>query len=84
MLRSAMALLALIGLFSAPAFSLEKFTTEAEAAGYCQGDVVLWLDLRTKTWYYKGQRLYGNTKQGAYVCQKEAEAAGARAMRSGD
>jgi hypothetical protein len=29
-------------------------------------------------WHYKGQRWYGATKHGAYVCEKEAAAGGAR------
>ena len=31
----------------------------------------------------KGERWYGNTRQGAYVCQQEADAAGDRETRNG-
>jgi hypothetical protein len=68
----------------APAFGLEQFPTEAAAQQHCPNDVVVWLNLPTMIWHYKGQRWYGNTKQGAYVCQREAAASGARATRNGE
>jgi hypothetical protein len=34
-------------------------------------------------WHYRGQRWYANTKHGAFACEKEAGAAGARGTRNG-
>jgi hypothetical protein len=67
-----------------PAFGLETFTSEAQAQQHCPTDTVVWLNLPTMIWHYKGQRWYGNTKHGAYVCEKEAAASGARATRNGE
>jgi hypothetical protein len=78
------ALIALVCLYSGVAAALEQFTTEAEAQMHCPKDTVVWLNLPTKIWHYKGERWYGNTKHGAYVCQKEAAAEGARATRNGE
>lgn len=68
-----------------PAFalSLTTFTTETEAQQHCPRDVVVWLNLPTMIWHYKGQRWYANTKRGAFACEKEAGAAGARGTRNG-
>ncbi|MFZ1906989.1 MAG: hypothetical protein WAU56_16520 [Steroidobacteraceae bacterium] len=69
---------------SLPAFALEQFQTEAEAQQHCPKETVVWLNLPTMIWHYKGQRWYGNTKHGAYVCEKEAATSGARATHNGE
>jgi hypothetical protein len=74
----------LIGLTLAfPAFALEKFTSEALARQHCPADTVVWLNLPTMIWHYKGERWYGRTKDGAFVCEKEAAASGARSTHNG-
>jgi hypothetical protein len=65
------------------AFSLATFTTETEAQQHCPKDVVVWLNIPTMIWHYKGQRWYANTIHGAYACEKEAGPAGARPTRNG-
>ncbi len=58
---------------------LQTFSTEQLAKQHCPTDTVVWLNLPTGIYHYKGQHWYGNTKSGAYVCQKEADKAGDRA-----
>jgi hypothetical protein len=60
---------------------LQTFNTEQLAKQHCPTDTVVWLNLKSGIYHYKGQRWYGNTKSGAYVCQKEADQAGDRATR---
>jgi hypothetical protein len=60
---------------------LQLFNTEQSAKLHCPTDTVVWLNLPTGIYHYKGQHWYGNTKSGAYVCQKEADQAGDRATR---
>ena len=60
---------------------LQTFNTEQLAKQHCPTDTVVWLNLPTDIYHYKGQHWYGNTKSGAYVCQKEADQAGDRATR---
>ena len=60
---------------------LQSFSTEQSAKQHCPTDTVVWLNLPTGIYHYKGQHWYGNTKSGAYVCQKEADKAGDRATR---
>jgi hypothetical protein len=45
---------------------------------HCKSAVV-WLDVPSGIYYYKGDRRYGHTKDGAYACKKAAMAAGNRA-----
>jgi hypothetical protein len=66
-----------------PAFALETFTDEAKAQQHCPLDTVVWLNLPTMIWHYKGQRWYARTQHGAFACEKEAGAAGARGTRNG-
>jgi hypothetical protein len=66
-----------------PAVALETFTDEAKAQQHCPKDIVVWLNLPTMIWHYKGQRWYANTIHGAFACEKEAEAGGARGTRNG-
>jgi hypothetical protein len=66
-----------------PAFGLETFTDEAKAQQHCPKDVVVWLNLPTMIWHYKGQRWYARTQHGAFACEKEAAASGARGTKNG-
>jgi hypothetical protein len=66
-----------------PAFGLETFTDEAKAQQHCPKDVVVWLNIPTMIWHYKGQRWYARTIHGEFACEKEAGAAGARGTRNG-
>ena len=54
----------------------ERFTPLEQ---HCSGDLAVWLDLLSRTYYYRGQQRYGATKSGAYVCRNEAKGAGMRA-----
>jgi hypothetical protein len=49
-----------------------RFQSEQDAQKHCPADTVVWLNLNSKVIHYKGQRWYGRTKTGAYVCKKEA------------
>ena len=52
----------------------DQFTTEAAARAHCPGDTVVWATLsRTKAYHLSGDRYYGKTRRGAYMCQKDAD-----------
>lgn len=63
--------------------SIAMFATEAAAQAHCPRDTVVWLNTRSGIWHEKGMRWYGRTKEGAFVCRKEAAAAGYRDTRNG-
>jgi hypothetical protein len=82
-MRRLILLLVLLVSLVAPAFALDMFPTESEAQKHCPADVVVWLNFPTGVYHFKGQRWYGTTKSGAYVCKKEADKEGDRATRNG-
>jgi hypothetical protein len=53
-----------------------EFTTEAEAKGRCPTDTIVWVNTKSHKYHYAGHRSYGTTKQGAYMCEADANAAG--------
>jgi hypothetical protein len=61
-----------------------QFASEAEAKGRCLGGNVVWVNTKGKshTYHYSGSRWYGTTKQGAYMCEADAGAAGYHASKS--
>ena len=68
---------------AAATHGLPMFDSESAAQAHCPTDVVVWLNTKTGIWHEKGMRWYGRTRQGAYVCRKEAAAAGYRDTRNG-
>lgn len=62
---------------------LPMFATEDGAQKHCPNDTVVWLNIPTGIYHLKGERWYGRTKHGAYVCKKEADAAGERETENG-
>jgi len=63
--------------------TLQLFSSEAAAQAHCPNDSVPWLNTKTGIYHERGMRWYGRTKSGAYVCRKEADAAGDRDTRNG-
>ncbi len=59
-----------------------QFSTEAEARYRCPADKVVWVNTKSRIYHYQGTHNYGHTKEGAYMCEADAKAAGDRAARS--
>ena len=51
------ALWPLLSLAASPTAPPPNFPTEKEAQEHCAGDLVVWLDLPSKVYYYRGQRV---------------------------
>jgi hypothetical protein len=63
--------------------NIPMFDAEQAAQKHCPSDIVVWLNTNSGIYHLKGERWYGNTRYGAYVCKKEADAAGYRETRNG-
>ena len=50
----------------------DQYATEVQAAEHCRRDVVVWLNTATGVYHYAGTHWYGNTKSGAYMCEKDS------------
>jgi hypothetical protein len=61
-----------------------QFASEQEAKARCPSDTVVWVNTKGKshTYHYSGTRWYGTTKQGAYMCEADASAAGYHASKA--
>jgi hypothetical protein len=66
-----------------PTAPLASFPSEPQAQQHLPTDMVVWLNLQTGIYHLKGQRWYGLTKSGAYVCRTEANKAGTRGSLNG-
>jgi len=74
---------AVVATASQSAAGLQLFAADAAAQAHCPKDQVVWLNTKSGIYHEKGMRWYGKTKHGAYVCRKEADAAGDRDTRNG-
>jgi hypothetical protein len=62
-----------------PSAPSTRFKTEAAAKAHCPDDTVVWATLtRARLYHLSGDRYYGKSRRGAYMCQKDADAAGMR------
>jgi len=59
-----------------------EFSTEAQAKARCPSDTVVWVNLKSKIYHFSGTRFYGNTENGAYMCERDTAAAGMRAAKN--
>jgi hypothetical protein len=59
-----------------------QFTMEALAKAHCPTDTVVWANLKSKVYHFSGHKDFGNTKEGAYMCEKDATGQGVRAAKN--
>lgn len=60
---------------------LRQFESERAARSHCPSGTIVRLNTKSGVYHAKGMRSYGYTKQGAYVCNTEADNAGDRDTR---
>ncbi len=55
----------------------DQFSAEPAAKSHCPGDTVVWVNLGgSKAYHMSGNKYYGKTKHGAFMCRKEADQSG--------
>lgn len=62
--------------------SAAEYGSEMEAKAHCPGETVVWANTRSKIYHFAGSRSYGNTKNGAYMCEKDTAPGGFRSARN--
>ena len=55
----------------------------APAASTCPADTVVWVNTRSGVYHMPGMTWFGRTKEGTYMCRKDADRAGHRPTRNG-
>ena len=66
---------------TAPA-GANQYGNEAQAKARCPSDTVVWVNEKSKVYHFSGHKDYGNTKDGTYMCERDAMAAGDRAAKN--
>jgi len=75
-------LLCLLGLAATPALAQTK--THAPPAGMsCPGDKLVWVNTRSGVYHFQGERYFGSTKNGKFMCEREADKEGDRPTHNG-
>ncbi len=59
-----------------------QYAAESQAKSHCPRGLVVWANLDSKIYHFSGHNDYGHTKQGAYMCETDAEAQGMRAAKN--
>jgi hypothetical protein len=59
-----------------------QYPLEASAKAHCPTDAVVWVNLKSKIYHFSGHKDYGTTKDGAYMCEKDASGQGIRAAKN--
>jgi hypothetical protein len=49
----------------------------------CPGDKVVWVNTKSGIYHSNGERWFGNTQQGKYMCEHAADAEGDRPTHNG-
>jgi len=61
----------------AAARELREFDSESAAQKHCPKDIVVWSNIKGGgIFHVKGSKLYGKTRDGGFLCRREAEGAG--------
>jgi hypothetical protein len=59
-----------------------QFSSQALAKAHCASDTVVWANLGSRIYHFSGHRDFGSTKEGAYMCEKDALGQGIRAAKN--
>jgi hypothetical protein len=59
-----------------------QFSSEAQAKARCPTDTVVWVNLNSGVYHFPGRKTYGQTKKGAYMCERDTAAAGFHAAKN--
>jgi hypothetical protein len=83
-MRKISALALFLGLSCASTFVLAQTPVQKPPAGMtCAGDKLVWVNTRSHVYHFQGERYFGSTKQGKFMCAHDADREGDRPTRSG-
>jgi hypothetical protein len=67
-----------------PLLALAQTQSHSPPAGMtCPGDKLVWVNTRSGVYHFQGERYYGSTKEGKFICERAADKEGDRPTRNG-
>ncbi len=49
----------------------------------CPGDKMVWVNTRSGIYHFRGERYFGSTRYGEFMCERQADRKGDRPTRNG-
>ncbi len=49
----------------------------------CPGDKMVWVNTRSHIYHFQGERYFGSTQEGKFMCEHDADKEGDRPTRNG-
>jgi hypothetical protein len=49
----------------------------------CPGDKLVWVNTHSHVYHFKGERYFGSTKEGKFICERDADKEGDRPTHNG-
>jgi hypothetical protein len=49
----------------------------------CPGDKIVWVNTRSHIYHFQGERYFGSTKEGKFICEHDADKEGNRPTHNG-
>jgi hypothetical protein len=76
-------IIALFGL-AFPSLTFAQTPSHTPPAGMtCPGDKLVWVNTRSHVYHFQGERYFGSTKDGKFMCERTAGKEGDRPTRNG-
>ncbi len=72
-----------VGLLSGAGSSAQTPTHVPPPSLTCPADRVVWVNTRSGVYHFRGERYFGSTQQGKFICEKDALREGDRPTRNG-
>jgi hypothetical protein len=76
-------LVVLVGIASPSVLVARTPNHPVPAGTTCPGDKVLWVHTRSHIHPFQGERYFGSTKEGKFICERDADKEGDRPTRDG-
>jgi hypothetical protein len=83
LMRALFGCLLIIGLLNGGPLFAQTPVHQPPASISCPGDLVVWVNTRSGIFHFKGERYFGSTQVGKFMCEKAALDEGDRPTRNG-
>ena len=72
-----------LGIATSPAVHAQTPTHEPPSGMSCPQDRLVWVNTRSGVSHYQGERYFGSTQEGKFICEHDAMGEGDRPTKNG-